>query len=282
MPSCTVNNREMHYLDQGSGFTLLLGHSFLWDSRVWAPQLELLSQHFRCIVPDLWSHGQSQPVSEGDLSIEQLADDHHQLMQQLGIDRYSVLGMSTGGLWGARLALKYPDEVASLTLIASYLGSEPADNLEDYLEFINIVEQLGELPPAVVDAVVRIFFCAETQEINPALAETFRFDLMFLSPEQIAGIVAMGKQIFTRSSMIDELSGIHCPTLILAGQNDTPRPLTELKQMHNLLPGSQFAIIEHAGHMLTMEQPGQVNQLLANFLASIDGVQLDSSELVFV
>jgi pimeloyl-ACP methyl ester carboxylesterase len=272
----------MHYLDQGNGFPLLLGHSFLWDSRVWAPQLELLSQHFRCIVPDLWSHGQSQPVSEGDLSIEQLADDHHQLMQQLGIDRYSVLGMSTGGLWGARLALKYPDEVASLTLIASYLGSEAADNLEDYLELFNIVEQLGELPTAVVDAVVRIFFCAETQEINPALAETFRFDLMFLSPEQIAGIVAMGKQIFTRSSMIDELSDIQCPTLILAGQNDTPRPLAELKQMHNLLPGSQFAIIEHAGHMLTMEQPGQVNQLLANFLASIDGVQLDSSELVFV
>lgn len=282
MPSCTINNREMHYLDQGSGFPLLLGHSFLWDSRVWAPQLELLSQHFRCIVPELWSHGQSQPVSEGDLSIEQLAEDHHQLMQQLGIDRYSVLGMSTGGLWGARLALKYPDEVASLTLIASYLGSEAAENREDYLELFNIVEQLGELPSAVVDAVVRIFFCAETQEINPALAETFRFDLMFLSPEQIAGIVAMGKQIFTRSSMIDELSGIQCPTLILAGQNDTPRPLAELKQMHNLLPGSQFAIIEHAGHMLTMEQPGQVNQLLANFLASIDGVQLDSSKLVFV
>ncbi len=282
MPSCTINNREMHYLDQGSGFPLLLGHSFLWDSRVWAPQLELLSQHFRCIVPDLWSHGQSQPVSEGDLSIDQLADDHHQLMQQLGIDRYSVLGMSTGGLWGARLALKYPDEVASLTLIASYLGSEIAENREDYFELFNVVEQLGELPSAVVDAVVRIFFCAETQERHPALVETFRFDLMFTSPEQVAGIVAMGKQIFARDSMIDELSEISCPTLILAGQNDIPRPLAELEQMHNLLPGSQFAIIEHAGHMLTIEQPAQVNQLLANFLASIDGVQLDSSELVFI
>lgn len=282
MPSCIINNREMYYLDQGSGFPLLLGHSFLWDSRVWAPQLELLSQYFRCIVPDLWSHGQSSPISEGDLSIEQLADDHHQLMQQLGIDRYSLLGMSTGGLWGARLALKYPDEVASLTLIASYLGEETTDNREDYLELFNVVEQLGELPSAVVDAVVRLFFCAETQERHPALAETFRFDLMCMSPEQIEGIVALGKHLFSRNSMIDELSAIRCPILILAGQNDIPRPPTELKQMHDLLPGSQFATIEHAGHMLTIEQPDEVNQLLANFLASIDGVQFDSSDLVFV
>ncbi len=64
----------------------------------------------------------------------------------------------------------------------------------------------------MVDAVVRIFFCAETQERHPpCLVETFRFDLMFMSPEQVAGIVAMGKQIFARDSMIDELSEISCP-----------------------------------------------------------------------
>ncbi|WP_019622005.1 alpha/beta fold hydrolase [Amphritea japonica] len=282
MPSCTINNRELHYLDQGSGFPLLLGHSFLWDSRVWAPQLDLLSQHFRCIVPDLWSHGQSQTASEGDLSIVHLAEVHHQLMQTLEIDRYSVLGMATGGLWGAKLAMMYPDEVASLTLIACSLDSETAENREDYLELFNIVEQLGELPTAVVDAVIRIFFSPVTQKVHPALAETFRFDLMCLSPEQVAGITSMGKQIFTRPSMINQLSDIRCPTLILAGQNDIPNPLSELQEMHHCLPGSQFAIIENAGHMLTLEQPDQVNQLLGNFLASIDGVQLDSNQLVFV
>ena len=282
MPSCTIQNRELHYLDQGSGFPLLLAHSFLWDCRVWAPQLGLLSQHFRCIVPDLWSHGQSQPVSEGDLSIDHLAEVHQQLMQELGIDRYSVLGMSTGGLWGAKMAMAYPDEVASLTLIGSYLGNESAESREDYLELFNIAEQLGELPTAVVDAVIRSFFCSATQEVHPALAETFRFDLLCLSPEQVAGIIAMGKQIFTRRSMIAQLADIRCPTLILAGQNDIPSSLSGLQEMHRRLPGSQFAIIDNAAHMLTLEQPDQVNQLLGNFLSSIDGVQLDSSKLVFV
>ncbi|WP_417228160.1 alpha/beta fold hydrolase [Amphritea sp.] len=279
MPSCMINDREMHYLDQGEGFPLLLGHGFLWDCRVWDTQLRFLSEHFRCIVPDLWSHGRSQPINEGDLGIEQLAEDHHQLMQQLGIDRYSVLGMSTGGLWGAKLAMTYPQEVASLALIACYLGSETEESEVDYLELLNIVEQLDTLPTRVVDSIVEILFSPETQMANPALAETFRFDLMFLTPEQVNGIMALGKQVFRRRSMLDQVANIRCPTLIIAGEHDIPRPQQEIEEMHRQMPGSQLAVIKNAGHMVTLEQPDQVNPLLINFLAATDGVDLDVSQL---
>lgn len=279
MPSCMINDREMHYLDQGEGFPLLLGHGFLWDCRVWDKQLRFLSEHFRCIVPDLWSHGRSQPVGEGNLGVEQLAEDHHQLMQQLGIERYSILGMSTGGLWGAKLAISYPEEVASLVLITTYLGSESSDNEEDYLDLLNVVEQLDTVPTRVVDSIVEILFSPETQLANPALAETFRFDLMFLSPEQVGGIMALGKQVFKRQSMLDQLSNIRCPTLILAGEHDIPRPLRESEEMHQLMPHSQLVVIRNAGHMVTLEQPDQVNPVLVNFLAATDGVDFDVSQL---
>jgi len=52
--------------------------------------------------------------------------------------------------------------------------------------------------------------------------------------------------------------------------------------MHDRMPESQLAVIENAGHMLTLEQPVQVNPLLVNFLASIDEVNLDMSKLVFI
>lgn len=279
MPSVMIDGREMHYLDQGEGFPLLLGHSFLWDSRMWVPQLDILSQHFRCIVPDLWSHGQSQPVSTDVLTIDQLAEDKHALMQHLGIDRYSIVGMSVGAMWGAKLAMDYPDEVASLVMLGSYLGAEKPETAADYMELLSIAQQMEEVPSAVIDAIVRIFFCAETQERHPALVETFRFDLMFLAPEQIRGIVAMGEQVYRRQSMLDRVSDIRCPTLIMVGDGDLARPVAESEEMHQLLPGSQFAIIENAGHMSSLEQPSQVNQLLANFLSSIDGVQLNQTEM---
>ncbi|MDO6564331.1 alpha/beta hydrolase [Amphritea sp. 1_MG-2023] len=279
MPSCMINDREIHYLDQGEGFPLLLGHGLLWDCRVWDRQLRLLSEHFRCIVPDLWSHGRSQSVSDGDLSLDRLAEDHHQLMQQLGLERYSVLGMSAGGLWGAKLAMKYPDEVASLVLISCYLGGETPDSKADYLELLDIVEQLETLPTRVVDSIVEVLFSPETQRANPALAETFRFDLMFLTSEQLSGIMALGKQVFRRQSMLNQLANIRCPTLIMSGEHNIPRPQKEIEALHSQMPGSQLAIIKNAGHMVTLEQPDQVNPLLISFLSSIDDVDLDLSRL---
>ncbi|MCV6612380.1 MAG: alpha/beta hydrolase [Amphritea sp.] len=282
MPSVVIGNREMNYLDIGEGFPLLFGHSYLWDSRMWGPQIELLSQYFRCIVPDLWSHGASEPLTEGDLSIDQLAEDHHQLMQHLDIDRYSVLGISVGAMWAARLTMKYPAEVASLTMIGSSLSEEAPERAEDYFELLNIVKQMNEVPPAVIDAVVKIFFCPETQERHPALVETFRFDLMFLLPEQIQGIVAMGEQIFQRESLLDQAAEIRCPTLILAGENDMSRPVSDSAAIHEQINGSQFAIIERAGHMLTLEQADEVNRLLVKFLTAIDGVRLPPGEQILV
>jgi len=277
-----IDGREMHYLDQGEGFPLLLGHSFLWDSRMWAPQLDILSQHFRCIVPDLWSHGQSQPVNIDVLTIDQLAEDKHALMQHLGIERYSIVGMSVGAMWGAKLAMDYPDEVASLVMLGSYLGAEKTETAADYMELLSIAQQMEEVPSAVIDAIVRIFFCAETQERHPALVETFRFDLMFLAPEQVRGIVAMGELVYRRQSMLDRVTDIRCPTLIMVGDGDLAQPVAESEEMHQLLPDSQFAIIENAGHMSSLEQPSQVNPLLVNFLSSIDGVKLNQTETALI
>lgn len=62
MPTLEVNNRELHYLDEGEGPTLLFGHSYLWDSTMWRQQLAALRTSYRCLVPDLWGHGQSAPL----------------------------------------------------------------------------------------------------------------------------------------------------------------------------------------------------------------------------
>lgn len=59
MQSYVIEDRKLTYLDQGTGPVLVLGHSYLWDSKMWQPQIEALSQHYRCIVPELWAHGQA-------------------------------------------------------------------------------------------------------------------------------------------------------------------------------------------------------------------------------
>lgn len=46
MPFITIKNQTLHYQIHGTGFPVLLGHSYLWDSSMWAPQIEALSEHY--------------------------------------------------------------------------------------------------------------------------------------------------------------------------------------------------------------------------------------------
>ncbi|HBL7235467.1 TPA: alpha/beta hydrolase, partial [Serratia marcescens] len=67
---------SLHYLDVGSGFPLLLGHSYLFDLNMWAPQFEALAKRYRLIVPDLWGHGDSPALPTGRNSLSDIAADH--------------------------------------------------------------------------------------------------------------------------------------------------------------------------------------------------------------
>ncbi len=105
MPVLTIKGRALYYEDRGEGFPLLFGHSYLWDSGMWEPQVEAFSSHYRCIVPDLWAHGRSDPPPEAPYSLEAIADDHWALAQALGLGRFAIIGLSVGGMWGIHLAL---------------------------------------------------------------------------------------------------------------------------------------------------------------------------------
>ncbi|WP_271273602.1 alpha/beta fold hydrolase [Aliamphritea hakodatensis] len=282
MPTANINGMEMQYLDQGEGFPLLFGHGYLWDSRMWAPQLDVLSEHFRCIVPDLWGHGGSQSDAARPLDISALADDHHALMQQLGIDRYGVIGSSIGVLWGARLAIEYPEEVVGLVMLNGYLGEEPAENVADYEHLLDIVGSMGSIPGAVMDALSRMMFCESTFVSKPALVETYRFDMMTLTPEQIATAVAMGKAMLKRRSQLDRLEELRCPVSIIVGDSDVFRPVAEARHMHSQMPGSELTVIKNAGHISNLEQDRQVSQVLVDYLKANPDIPCDADRLVLI
>ena len=62
------------------------------------------------------------------------------------------------------------------------------------------------------------------------------------------------------------LRGLRCETLLVCGRDDAWSPLSRHEQMHAMLPGSRLAVIEHCGHMSTMEQPEAVSGALAEWL----------------
>ncbi len=269
MSKLIVDNKELFYLDQGKGFTLLFGHIFLWDGTMWQPQIEKLSAAYRCLNPDLWGHGCSALLNSSSYSLEQLADEMWNFLQALAINRFILIGSSVGGMWGVNLALKYPEAVAGLVLIGTYVGAEPEASRKRYLEMIAIAQKTQMIPEPLIEQILPLYFAPATMNYQPELIEQFRQRLSQLKGERLADILTIGRAIFKRKSVLDQLPNIKCPVLVVAGKDDLSRPPSESEEMVAKLENAKLELVPNAGHLTNLEQPEQVNDLLQNFLEII-------------
>ena len=101
---------------------------------------------------------------------------------------------------------------------------------------------------------------------NQEMVENFRNDLISIKKENIPGIVALGRAIFSRNARLDKLSTLSQPVMFLVGNDDIPRPPKESKEMASRVKASEIHIIKNAGHISNLEQPKSINALLNNFL----------------
>jgi pimeloyl-ACP methyl ester carboxylesterase len=82
-------------------------------------------------------------------------------------------------------------------------------------------------------------------------------------PDTVAGAI---NALITRPDSVPLLSSIHCPTLIVVGEQDAITPPAMSEEMQRGISGSELVVIPAAGHMSNMEQPVGFNAALARFL----------------
>jgi pimeloyl-ACP methyl ester carboxylesterase len=234
---------------------------------MWRPQIEALARRYRVIVPNLWGHGGSGPLPSGTRSIGDLAAHHLALMDRLGIERFAMLGLSLGGMWGAELAMQMPDRVTALALLDTYLGPEPPISRAKYLALIDAIAAAKAIPEPILDTIVPLFFAPDTATIAPMLIEAFRSKLRgWDSARLLDSVLPIGRMLFGRRDARDDLRNLPMPKLVLTGAEDIPRPVHEGQQMAAILDCA-FVEIAGAGHISALEQPEAVTERLMRFLA---------------
>ncbi|MBF8754122.1 alpha/beta fold hydrolase [Pseudomonas guariconensis] len=261
-----IDGARMSYVDQGQGFPVLLGHSYLWSAAMWQPQIEALSKHYRVIVPELWGHGDSEAPPPTTTDMSAVARQHLALLDALDIPKCHLVGLSVGGMWGAQLAIEHPQRIDRLVLMDTYLGAEPDATRLKYFALLDAASTAGSFSDALLDIVVPIFFHAGGQTV-PEIREQFRVQLKASSARTIRESLApMGRVIFGRPDLmarLDELPGER--TIVLCGDQDIPRPPAESNEMARSI-GCVAAQIPFAGHISSLESPRVVNEFLLNWL----------------
>ncbi|MHC8319476.1 alpha/beta fold hydrolase [Pseudomonas sp. GB2N2] len=267
MPFLTIDGQKLHYIDQGTGPAVLLAGSYLWDHAQWLPQILVLSQHYRVIAPDLWGHGQSGPLPQGTTSLDDIARQQLMLLNHLDIDRVTLVGLSVGGMWGARLAVLAPQRINGLVLMDTYLGREPEPTRDYYFSLLKQIEDAGEITPQLLDIVVPIFFRPGIDR-ESALYQGFRASLAALPADRLRqSIVPMGRITFGRDDLMSRLGELNArTTLVVCGDQDIPRPPSETKEMAALI-GCPHVLVPEAGHISNLENPAFVTEVLLAFLA---------------
>jgi 3-oxoadipate enol-lactonase len=266
-----IDGSQMSVLDTGSGPPVMLGSSFLWDAEMWRPQIEALSGRFRLIVPELWGHGGSGPLPAGVKSLGDLARQHLELLDRLGIEKCAVVGLSVGGMWGAELALMAPERVSALVLMDASLAAEPEATRVRYFAMLGAIEAMGALPDPVREAAAPLFFSPKVRTLKPGLIEAFDAKLRAWDRQRLVdSVVPLGRIIFGRRDAMDDLPKLSMPVLVMTGSGDIARPPAEGRAMAERI-GCAFQEIPDAGHISSLEAPEFVNQALAAFLAAHAG-----------
>jgi pimeloyl-ACP methyl ester carboxylesterase len=233
-----TNIASMWHDERGSGEPAVLLHGGLTDSRCFDGNLDQLASNFRLYLPDRRGHGRTSDVP-GPITVELMARDTIAFLEDVVGGPAKLVGYSAGGTVALQVALLRPDLVEKLVLVSA--AFDP-----DGLLFKPSAG--GELPEQILDAY---------GEVSPDGR-----DHLHVVVRKIVDAVAT-----EASPTPSELRGVTCPTLVLAGDDDLVT-LDHTIAMYRALPQAQLAVVPNASHLLLMEHPDLVKDIVATFLGT--------------
>jgi 3-oxoadipate enol-lactonase len=236
---------------------LLLLNSLGTDMSMWEQQLDAFSATHRVVRFDQRGQGASDAPPE-PYSIETLGADALNLMDSLGLQRFSICGLSMSGLTAMWMAATRPDRIdrAVFANTAAVIGDE---KLWD--ERIEKVRTEGMAK--IRDEVLARFFTPRLIRAGSNVVRHFARMLEEAPPEgYIGGCAAV------RDADLGEMSKtIWVPCLIVAGAEDVATPVTESEWLAEHIVDSELVILEDAAHISCAEQPRRFNEAVGRFLA---------------
>lgn len=248
----------LYFTERGSGSPLLLVHGLMVTGEMFEPVIDHFAARHRVIVPDLRGHGRSRRLPP-PYTAEQLASDLARLLDHLGIHSATVLGYSQGGAIAQQLVLDHPERCNRLVLACTYAFNmaTPREWIEGHAARL-LIRLLG---------LKRLAKLAVSQSMLQVDAKRADW-LANIMASQDRGLMLTAWNETMAFDSRKYLAEIQCPTLIIAGSNDTGVPIHHARMLHAGIPGSQLVVINGADHALIWTHTDEFLRVTDEFLKS--------------
>lgn len=262
---CVPTKGRLRYLeapaqgDRPRG-TLVLLHAFPLNARMWEPQLTLAAHGWRVVAPHLrgFDDGKDDPAAS---TVDDYAGDVIDLLDALHVEDAVIGGLSLGGYATFAILRRAPRYVRGLILADTRSQADTPEGAAGRTRMLKLLAEKGL--SAVVDEMIPKLLGDSTRASRPELGDRVRAIALSNPAEAIAGAI---RALMTRPDSTPLLSTIHCPTLIVVGDEDTLTPPALAEEMHHAIAGSELVIVPRAGHLSSLEQADAFNSALAAFL----------------
>ena len=254
-----TNGIDINYEIAGEGPWVTLSHSLACNLHMWDPQMNALTRRYRVLRFDTRGHGASS-APPPPYTLEQMADDVKDLLDQLKIKQTHWVGLSMGGMIGETFALKYPGVFRSMVL-ADTTARRPPNAEQMWGERVKLAQEKGM--DALVEVTLARWFTEPYRNAHKDVMARVGNDIRTTPVAGYAGACAA----IAKVDVLDRLKEIKCPALVMVGEHDHGTPPEMARAIQQNLPGSELRILESAAHLSNIEQTAAFNAAMLAFLA---------------
>lgn len=270
-----LDGTRIHYEVTGKpGATPVLMIQGLGASKnAWNLQRIAMATRFRIISFDNRGAGRSDKPTV-PFTLEQMAEDAIAVLDAAGIETAHVVGASMGGVISQIVAVKHPHRVRSLTLVCTACRNHPWRQ-ELLQSWAKTAEEKGMIEVGK-EAAQWVMSPRSFRRLVPAF--TWMGPLAALRPRH-SFVSQIDAILNTREDLVDQLSTITAPTMVIVGNQDILTPRGDSEEIAERIPNAELVVISGAAHGLMMEHSSTFNKILIEFLQRTELARVAEQQL---
>ncbi|WHU01699.1 pyrimidine utilization protein D [Sphingomonas sp. NIBR02145] len=252
----------LYYEEHGSGPPLILSAGMGGSGNYWRPNLPALAEHYRLILYD--HRGTARSDRTVTPRLESIGDDIRLLMDELGIEKASILGHAIGGMGGLSLALDTPERVDRLVVVNGWGRLDPYTR-RCFDARLALLRAYGA--GKYVDAQPIFLFPPQwISENSDRLDEEARHHVAGFPVEMVEARIleALAFDLIGRL----EATPLETPVLLLASDDDALVPPACSQVLAQAIPGAQLVRMPWGGHACNVTDPTGFEARVRAFLGS--------------